>query len=110
MRSKFGQMTEEQSKIGSGEIGFIIKSLINRIQTVMLVHVKSVNATGVNPVGTVDVQPMVAQLDSDGIAHEHGIIHNIPYFPYKAGKMRSLLILKWGILGCVDFVVEIFPR
>ncbi|MFZ7173703.1 hypothetical protein ACLSYX_02550 [[Pasteurella] aerogenes] len=91
MRSKFGQMTEEQSK-----------SLINRIQTVMLVHVKSVNATGVNPVGTVDVQPMVAQLDSDGIAHEHGI--------YKAGKMRSLLILKWGILGCVDFVVEIFPR
>lgn len=40
-------MTEEQSSGGVGELGFIVGSLINRIQTVTLVQVKAVNATGV---------------------------------------------------------------
>ncbi|MDG6346405.1 Gp138 family membrane-puncturing spike protein [Glaesserella parasuis] len=103
MQNKFGQMTEEQSSGGVGELGFIVSSLINRIQTVTLVQVKAVNATGVAPVGTVDVQPMVAQIDGEGKAHAHGIIHNIPYFRLQGGSNAVVIDPKVGDIGMCGF-------
>ena len=96
-------MTEEQSSGGVGELDFIIGSLINRIQTVTLVQVKAVNATGVAPVGTVDVQPMVAQLDGEGKAHAHGVIHNIPYFRLQGGSNAVVIDSKVGDIGMCGF-------
>ncbi|MDO9949822.1 phage baseplate protein [Glaesserella parasuis] len=103
MQNKFGQMTEEQSSGGVGELGFIVGSLINRIQTVTLVQVKAVNATGVAPVGTVDVQPMVAQLDGEGKAHAHGVIHNIPYFRLQGGSNAIVIDPQVGDIGMCGF-------
>lgn len=96
-------MTEEQSSGGVGELGFIVGSLINRIQTVTLVQVKAVNATGVAPVGTVDVQPMVAQLDGEGKAHAHGVIHNIPYFRLQGGSNAIVIDPQVGDIGMCGF-------
>ncbi|OBX10464.1 phage baseplate assembly protein [Gallibacterium salpingitidis] len=85
------------------DYNFIISSLINRIQTVTLVQVKAVNVTGVNPVGTVDVQPMVAQLDGQGGIHPHGIIFNIPYFRLQGGSNAVIIDPKVGDIGMCGF-------
>lgn len=82
---------------------FIISSIVNRIQTVTLVQVKAVKATGVSPVGTVDVQPMVAQLDGNGGIHPHGTIYNIPYFRLQGGANAVVIDPKVGDIGMCGF-------
>lgn len=103
MSNNLGLIRPEQVLGGAGEIEFIISMLLNRIQTVTLVQVKAVNATGVNLVGTVDVQPMVAQLDGAGNAHAHGIIHNIPYFRLQGGADAIIIDPKVGDIGMCGF-------
>lgn len=85
------------------QLQFIITNLIGRIQTVTLVQVKAVNAIGVSPVGTVDVQPMVAQLDGQGNAYPHGTIHNIPYFRLQGGSNAVIIDPKVGDIGMCGF-------
>lgn len=103
MQNKFGLLSPDRMLGGSGELEFIISSIVNQIQTVMLVQVKAVNATGIGPVGTVDVQPMVAQLDGAGNAHAHGIIHNIPYFRLQGGANALIIDPKVGDIGMCGF-------
>ncbi|WP_052122161.1 Gp138 family membrane-puncturing spike protein [Gallibacterium anatis] len=99
--NNYGLMSVEE--IFNGDGNFQILQLINRIQTVTLVLVKAVNATGVNPVGTVDVQPMVAQLDGQGGIHEHGIIYNVPYFRLQGGKNAVIIDPQVGDIGMCGF-------
>ncbi|WKS98294.1 Gp138 family membrane-puncturing spike protein [Gallibacterium anatis] len=99
--NNYGLMSVEE--IFNGDGNFQILQLINRIQTVTLVLVKAVNATGANPVGTVDVQPMVAQLDGQGGIHEHGIIYNIPYFRLQGGKNAVIIDPQVGDIGMCGF-------
>ena len=54
---------------GQGEIGYIVESILSRIQTVTLVKVVAVKGGGLSPVGMVDVQPLVSQIDGSGHAH-----------------------------------------
>lgn len=90
-------------QIFNDDYNFIISSLINRIQTVTLVQVKAVKAAGLNPVGTVDVQPMVAQLDGQGGIHHHEIIFNIPYFRLQGGKNAVIIDPQVGDIGMCGF-------
>lgn len=103
MSNNLGLLKPDQVLGGTGEFEFIISGIINRIQTVTLVQVKAVNATGVGSVGTVDVQPMVAQLDGAGNAHAHGIIHNIPYFRLQGGANAIIIDPKVGDIGMCGF-------
>lgn len=103
MQNKLGLASANQISGGPGELEFIITSIVNRIQTVTLVQVVEVNATGVNPVGTVDVQPMVAQLDGTGNAHAHGIIHDLPYFRLQGGANAVIIDPKVGDIGMCGF-------
>lgn len=82
---------------------YIIESILNRIQTVTLVQVKAVNATGVGAVGTVDIQPMVAQLDGNGKAFPHSTIYNIPYFRLQGGKNAVIIDPQVGDIGMCGF-------
>lgn len=91
MSNNLGLLKPDQVLGGTGEFEFIISGIVNRIQTVTLVQVIAVNATGIGPVGTVDVQPMVAQLDGSGKAYAHGVIHNIPYFRLQGGSNAVII-------------------
>lgn len=88
---------------GAGELKFIIESVVSRIQTVMLVQVLKVKSGGINPVGMVDVQPMVAQLDGDGNAVAHGVIHNIPYMRLQGGSNAIIIDPQVGDIGMCGF-------
>ncbi|MGV7078502.1 phage baseplate protein [Testudinibacter sp. P80/BLE/0925] len=101
--NNFGLMKIDNMFSDAGELQFIINNLIGRIQTVTLVQVKAVNSGGVSPVGTIDVQPMVAQLDGNGNAYPHGIIHNIPYMRLQGGSNAVIIDPKVGDIGMCGF-------
>ncbi|TCJ96130.1 hypothetical protein EV694_1681 [Volucribacter psittacicida] len=103
MQNKFGLVDPSAMLDYEGQLQFMVNNLIGRIQTVTLVQIKNVNATGVNPVGTVDVQPMVAQLDGQGNAYTHGVIHNIPYFRLQGGNNAVIIDPKVGDIGMCGF-------
>jgi hypothetical protein len=86
------------------QLDYIIRSILDGIATATLVIVKSVTNDGeVSPVGTLDAQPMVAQLDGKGQATPHGTIHNIPYFRLQGGTNAIIIDPKVGDIGIALF-------
>lgn len=62
-------------------IEFVVTQLLNKTQTATLVKVIScTNDGGLSPIGTVNVQPLVHQVDSAGNAYPHATVYNVPYF------------------------------
>lgn len=97
----------EPLSAGAGDynvLDFVVRSILGRIATTSLVQVRAVNyAADVSPVGLVDVQPMVAQLDGKGNAVPHGIIHNVPYFRLQGGANAVIIDPVVGDIGIAVF-------
>jgi hypothetical protein len=82
----------------------IAAALIARIRNCTLVKVVAVtNVGGLMPVGMVDVQPMVNQLDGAGLATPHGLLHSLPYFRLQGGTDAVILDPKVGDIGIAVF-------
>ncbi len=87
-------------------IQFMVAQLLSRIQTLTLVKVIScTNTGGVSPVGTVNVQPCVNQMDSAGNPTPHTTIYNVPYLRLFGGNGGNAVILdpKPGDIGLCAF-------
>lgn len=85
-------------------MAYVVKSILGRTATATLVIVKTVTNTGeVEPVGLIDVQPMVAQLDGKGQPTPHGIIHDVPYFRVQGGTNAIIMDPKVGDIGICVF-------
>lgn len=85
-------------------IAFMIQQFIGRISTATLVKIVSVtNTGGVSPVGYVDVQPLVNQLDGSNNAVPHGIVHNVPYFRLQGGANAVIIDPEAGDIGLAVF-------
>lgn len=82
-----------------GRTEFIVRQVMNRMATATLVLVKAVDSTA----KTVDVQPMVAQIDGAGKAIPHGIINKLPYFELRGGNSAILLTPAVGDIGLAVF-------
>ena len=76
---------------------FIVRQVLNRMATATLVEVMAVSAD------SVDIRPMVAQIDGAATAVPHGTIHNVPFFSMRAGS--SAIVMK-PVVG--DFGLAIF--
>ncbi len=70
---------------------FIINQAIGRLNTVTLVTVTGITPGGTGPVGFVNVQPLVNQVDGAGNPTPHGIIYNIPYLRYQGGTNAIIM-------------------
>ncbi|WP_308074267.1 Gp138 family membrane-puncturing spike protein [Neisseria polysaccharea] len=88
---------------GQGEIGYIVESILSRLQTVTLVKVVAVKGGGLSPVGMVDVQPLVSQIDGSGGVIPHGIIYNVPYFRLQGGGNAVIIDPEPGDIGMCGF-------
>lgn len=88
---------------GAGEIGFIVESILTRVQTVTLVRVVKVKSGGLDPVGLVDVQPLVSQIDGSGAVIPHGVIFNVPYMRLQGGGNAVIIDPKVGDIGMCGF-------
>lgn len=83
---------------------FVIKQMLSRLQTMTLVKVLSCsNSGGVSPVGFVDVQPMINQIDGDGNGKSHKPLYNLPYLRIQGGDNAFILDPKPGDIGIVGF-------
>ncbi|WP_454695666.1 oxidoreductase [Achromobacter aegrifaciens] len=107
MAEQFGYAGQAQAGEGLGEYGalmFLISQALARLSTATLVRVVSVtNAGGVEPVGFVDVQPLVNQLDGAGNATPHAVLHQLPYFRLQGGTDAVILDPKVGDVGIAVF-------
>lgn len=74
-----------------------IRSVMNQMATMTLVRVEAVNGR------TVDIRPIVAQLDGAGNAVDHGTIHNVPVWCYQAGGAAVEIKPVVGDIGMAVF-------
>lgn len=88
----------------SGQAVTLIQSLINGVHTAAMVEVVSVtNNGGVSPVGYVDIQPIVGQLDGSGRVIDHSIIYNARYMRVQGGENAVILDPQKGDVGLAVF-------
>ena len=76
---------------------FAIRSVMNQMVTSSLVLVKAVGD------GTVDVQPMVAQVDGAGNAVPHGTVHGLPVWQLQGGVSGVIITPAVGDIGLAIF-------
>lgn len=79
---------------------FLIWQILRKISGAKLVQVVAVtNSGGVSPVGFVDVQPLVNQLDGWNNATPHGTIYHLPYFRLQGGTNAVIIDPQVGDIG-----------
>lgn len=107
MAEQFGYAGQARAAEGGDEYGalmFVINQSLARLSTATLVRVVSVtNNGGLSPVGFVDVQPLVNQLDGAGNAVPHAVLHQLPYFRLQGGTDAVILDPKVGDIGMAAF-------
>lgn len=85
-------------------IAFLVRSMMNGMATATLVQVKGVtNAGDVAPVGFVDIQPLVNQVDGIGTAVPHGTVYKCPYNRLQGGANAVILDPQVGDIGVAVF-------
>lgn len=83
---------------------FLIRQILSQMATVTVVKVVGVtNAGGITPAGTVDVIPMVNQIDGAGNATPHGTIYKLPYSRLQGGANAVIIDPKVDDIGIVVF-------
>lgn len=83
---------------------FIMQMVLGRAATATLVKVVAVTNEGeLSPVGFVDVQPLVNQIDPEGKPTPHGVIYGIPYFRIQGGTDAIIIDPKAGDIGMAAF-------
>ena len=85
-------------------INFIAQQAIARVAGATIVKVVAVtNAGGIEPVGFVDLQPLVNMVDGQMRATAHGVIYNIPYFRIQGGVNAIIIDPAIGDIGLAVF-------
>lgn len=83
---------------------FLMRQFLNSHNYVALVRVVAVDTPGgLSLAGTVDVQPMVNQLDGQGNAIPHGVVNNLVYFRMQGGSDAIIMDPKPGDIGVCVF-------
>lgn len=71
---------------------FLIQQRLLRVQTATLVQVQAVHGGGVGPIGTVDVLPLVGQVDGAGNVVPHVTLFDRPYCRLQSGGTRAVIL------------------
>lgn len=83
---------------------FVIQQALAKMQTATLVRVDACsNDGGLSPVGTVDITPLVNQVDGNGNPTPHVTIYNVPYTRLQGGTDAFILDPKIGDIGLAVF-------
>lgn len=85
-------------------IAFLVQQALLKMQTATLVRIESCTNNGsLDPVGFVDVTPLVNQIDGQGNATPHVTIYNVPYLRIQGGTSAIILDPKAGDIGVCVF-------
>ena len=91
----FGSLPDTTSEYN--RMAFVVRSIMAQQATTTLVIVRAVEGD------TVDVQPMVAQVDGAGNAVDHGIIHGLPVWRLQGGNSAVIVVPAVGDIGLAVF-------
>ncbi len=99
----YGQMEPQDSGSDFNTMMFVVRQMTAQMDTVKLVKVIAVHAGSGTPpaAGTVDVLPLVNQIDGNGNATEHGTVFGIPFFRLQGGTAAVILDPKVDDIGYV---------
>ena len=78
---------------------FLVKQVANENWTITLVKVITVQGGGVDVPPTVDVQPLVNEVDGYGNQTEHGTIYGLPVFRLQGGVSAFIMDPLAGDIG-----------
>lgn len=99
-----GQRQEQTTLDPNIAMQFFVQQMLNNVQTVCLVRVEGVtNDGGLEPVGMVNVKPLVQQMTGEREAVDHGIIYNIPYLRLQGGTDAIIIDPKVDDIGICVF-------
>ena len=98
-----GSTGGEQRSSEYNALAAIVRAILSGRANIALVQVIRVDANTPQSMGTVDVQPMVNQLDGEGSAIPHGTINNVPWMTLQAGPNAVLLQPEVGDRGLCVF-------
>lgn len=85
-------------------IAFLVQQALLKVQTATLVRIEScTNNGGLDPVGFVDVTPLVNQIDGKGNATPHVTIYNVPYLRIQGGANAIIIDPQAGDVGVCVF-------
>lgn len=99
-----GQQSPSSGNAHHNMLGFIHKQMMGRIATATMVKIINVYHNGdVAPIGVVDVQQMVNQIDGPGNKTDHGIIYGLPYTRIFSGPNAIIIDPKVGDIGIAVF-------
>lgn len=105
--STFGHTGTKNPSDGKGDYSatlFAINQALARVNTCTLVKIVAVtNSGGLSPVGFVDVQPLVNQVDGARNATPHGVLHHLPYYRMQGGANAIILDPQVGDIGIAVF-------
>jgi hypothetical protein len=92
----------QQPSSGSSEhnaTDFIVRMILGQLATATVVRVEAVDTAA----GTVDVLPLVKQVNGIGDAYDHGVIYGLPYVRIQGGVNAIILDPAAGDLGLAVF-------
>lgn len=82
----------------------MIQRMIGQTATATVVEVVATSdQTVVGPFGTVDVQPLVNQVDGSGNSVPHGVLHGLPFFRLQGGENAIVMDPQVGDIGIAVF-------
>lgn len=86
------------------QIAFAIQQALNKVQTATLVRVESCTTDGsAAPIGTVNVTPLVGQVDALGKVTPHTTVFSLPYLRLQAGANGIIIDPQQGDIGIAVF-------
>lgn len=98
----YGQQLPNDVSSETALVMFLCRQMIAELSTMKLVKVVAVTGGGEGqPAGTVDVQPLVSQVDGNGYGTEHGIVPGIPWSRVQGGTNAVICDPVVGDLGYV---------
>ena len=102
----FGQQELATGNSEFNQMSFLVKQMLNKLNVATMVQVVAVNPTPNNTaqaVGTVDVLPLVGQVDGGGKIWPGTTLFGLPYFRLQAGAAALLIDPAVGDIGFVIF-------
>lgn len=83
----YGQLDPNDTATEMSAVAFIVRQMMAQMSTIKLVQVKSVNSNGPTAkAGTVDVLPLVNQVDGNNNSTVHGTVYGLPWARVQGGK------------------------
>ena len=103
----YGQLSPDDTDSDLNATIFVCRQLIARIDTMKLVQVQAVHPGSGSPpaAGTVDVLPLVSQIDGNGYPVKHGTAFGLPYFRLQGGPWAVICdpaVNDIGYVVCAD--------